>query len=69
VNAPPPAVFLTTTEAAARLGVSDKTLRRWSNDGLLRLFITPGGHRRYRVEDLDRFLADRTEEATEASAS
>jgi excisionase family DNA binding protein len=36
--------------AAARLGVSTKTLERWLDAGKIKAFITPGGQRRY---DLD----------------
>ncbi len=36
--------------AAARLGVSTKTLERWLEAGKIKAFITPGGQRRY---DLD----------------
>lgn len=42
-----------TIEAACRiLGVDQSTLRRWSDEGKVPVFRTPGGHRRYREEDL-----------------
>lgn len=34
-------------EACALLGVSAATLRRWSDAGDIRVFTTPGGHRRF----------------------
>lgn len=34
------------------LGVDQSTLRRWSDDGKIPVFRTPGGHRRYAEEDL-----------------
>ena len=34
-------------EAAALLGVHEATLRRWTRQGYLQAFRTPGGHRRY----------------------
>jgi len=43
------------------LGVSPATLRRWSDAGRLKVFTTPGGHRRFSREALERLLpADRT---------
>ncbi|HEU5423001.1 MAG TPA: helix-turn-helix domain-containing protein [Nitrolancea sp.] len=40
-------------EAACRiLGVDQSTLRRWSDEGKVPVFRTPGGHRRYREDDL-----------------
>ena len=48
------------TEASRVLGVSPATLRRWSNAGRLRVFTTPGGHRRFSRAALLRLLpADR----------
>lgn len=42
------------------LGVSPATLRRWSDAGRLRVFTTPGGHRRFSRSALERLLpADR----------
>jgi len=43
-------------EAAAYLGVSPASLRNWSNRGLVPTYRTPGGQRRYSVEDLDGFM-------------
>jgi len=43
-------------EAAAYLGVSAASLRKWSNSGLVPTYRTPGGQRRYSVEDLDSFM-------------
>lgn len=34
-------------EASELLGISATTLRRWSDSGMIRTFVTPGGHRRY----------------------
>jgi len=47
---------LSTSEAARHLGVSLSTVRRWSDAGYLRGYRTPGGQRRFTVEQLDAFL-------------
>ncbi|MGL5076134.1 MAG: IS607 family transposase [Waterburya sp.] len=41
-------------EAAEILGVSVKTVRRWSDDGKLRYERAPSGHRRYNLQDVKR---------------
>jgi len=46
----------TSSQAAAYLGVSLATVRRWSNDGHLRGYRTPGGQRRFSRAQLDGFL-------------
>lgn len=46
-------------EASRLLGVAPATLRRWSDDGRISVFTTPGGHRRYRRSVLDRIMTDR----------
>jgi len=48
---------LSTSEAARHLGVSLSTIRRWSDLGHLRGYRTPGGQRRFSIEQLDAFLA------------
>lgn len=48
---------LTASEAARHLGVSIGTVRRWSNAGHLQGSRTPGGQRRFTVEQLDAFIA------------
>src|ERR1700704_1016061 len=49
------------SEASRVLGVSPATLRRWSDAGRVRVFTTPGGHRRFSRTALDRLLpADRS---------
>ena len=47
---------LTTSEAAALLGVSAATLKRWSEAGLLGPRRTRGGHRRFSRPELQAFL-------------
>ncbi len=49
--------WLTLGQAAKYLGVAQSTIRKWSDQGRLPAFYTPGGHRRYRRRDLDSFVA------------
>jgi excisionase family DNA binding protein len=48
--------WLTLGQAAKYLGVAQSTIRKWSDQGRVPAFYTPGGHRRYKRADLDRFL-------------
>src|SRR6266568_7140422 len=48
--------WLTLGQAAKYLGIAQSTIRKWSDNGRLATFYTPGGHRRYRRSDLDHFL-------------
>ena len=49
---------LSVTKAARHLGVHPNTVRAWSDAGRLRYYrINPRGDRRYRLGDLQRFLA------------
>jgi len=49
--------WLTLGQAARFLGVAQSTIRKWSDQGRVPAFYTPGGHRRYKRQDLDAFLA------------
>jgi excisionase family DNA binding protein len=61
--------WLGLSEASRVLGVSPATLRRWSDAGRLRVFTTPGGHRRFSRSALERLLpADRARRPTLGSA-
>ncbi|MGI9020548.1 MAG: MerR family transcriptional regulator [Solirubrobacterales bacterium] len=48
--------LLNVGRAAAYLGVSAASLRKWSNDGLVPVYRTPGGQRRFAISDLDEFM-------------
>jgi excisionase family DNA binding protein len=48
--------LLSIGEAAAYLGVSAASLRKWSDQGLIRVYRTPGGQRRYATADLEEFM-------------
>lgn len=51
-----PSDWLTLSEASDWLGVSPATLRRWGDAGRVRVFTTPGGHRRFSRTGLHRLL-------------
>ena len=40
------------------LQVDKSTVKRWTDEGKLKCFRTPGGHRKFRAEDLYQFMAD-----------
>ncbi len=51
--------WLTLTAACRLLGVSPSTVRRWADTGLVRTFVTPGGHRRFSRAGLETLLPER----------
>jgi len=51
---PAKAEFLSRGEVARLFGVSHSTVTRWARTGLLQAVRTPGGHYRYRAEDMRR---------------
>jgi excisionase family DNA binding protein len=50
---------LTSKEAARLLGVSEASVKRWADGGLLPTVRTAGGHRRFRPEDVAVFRRER----------
>ncbi len=51
--------MLGVTEAAAALGVSAKTLRKWADAGIVNAARLPGrGDRRFTTDELDRVRKD-----------
>jgi len=56
--------MLTVREVARLLHVHPNTLRRWSNKGTIKAYrITPRGDRRYKREEIARFLAELSSQA------
>ena len=50
--------LLKTSEAAIQLNAHPNSIRRWADFGLLNCYrIGPRGHRRFKTEDLEKFLA------------
>lgn len=56
--------WLALKEASDFLGVHFTTLRTWADNGDIPVFRTPGGHRRFSLDDLRRFLVHRSQLAT-----
>lgn len=55
--------FITTSKAAEICGVARTTISKWIDEGILKAFVTPGGHRKIIKQDLIDFLeknSDRT---------
>lgn len=48
--------LVTISEASRLLGVSEAALRQWTDEGKIKAFITPGGHRRYSRAGLRKFM-------------
>ncbi len=49
--------LLNISEASRILGVSEAALRQWTDEGKIKAFITPGGHRRYSKAELKKFMS------------
>jgi MerR family transcriptional regulator, light-induced transcriptional regulator len=59
------ATFVSTRQAAQALGVSEASLKRWCDQGLLPVARTPGGHRRLPLHGLVEFVRRRRLELVE----
>jgi excisionase family DNA binding protein len=59
---------LTTSQAAKALGVSLGTIRRWSDQGYLQSYRTPGGQRRFSQEQIDQFVGSLEQQSVDAIA-
>jgi excisionase family DNA binding protein len=47
---------LTAAQVAAMFGVDPKTVTRWAKAGKIACFFTLGGHRRYRITEVERLM-------------
>ncbi len=54
-----PSDWLSLGPASRMLGVDPDSLRRWADDGRVRAYATPGGHRRFSQADLERLATSR----------
>ncbi len=57
-----PEQLLTPSEVAALFRVNPKTVTRWARAGKLTAIRTLGGHRRFRVSEIKRCLAEMSTE-------
>jgi len=55
-------------KAAEILGVHRDSLRSWDNKGLIEGVKTPGGHRRYRLSEINRFLGEQSKKSSTTRA-
>jgi len=51
-------ILISVSKAAKLLGVHPDTLLKWDNSGKFIALRTAGGHRRYRISEIERFLED-----------
>lgn len=51
--------LLSPKQVAASIGVSESSLKRWCDQGVINTERTPGGHRRIRTREMIRFLRER----------
>ena len=55
--------WLSLSEVAGKLGVHPSTVRSWSDQGHLPAHRTQGGHRRYRLSDVDLWIQTHREDS------
>ena len=48
--------LLTTDNVSKILHVGKSTVKRWTEEGKLKCFRTPGGHRKFRIESVQEFI-------------
>ena len=59
--------WLSLSKASEFLGVHSTTLRRWADNGQIAFMMTPGGHRRFSLSDLQQFSTERRQAQMPAS--
>ena len=50
--------LISVAQASEMLGITIKTLKIWTNEDKIKSYRTAGGHRRFRIEDIEKFLGD-----------
>lgn len=58
----PTKALLTPGDVAKLFRVDPKTVTRWANKGKLNSIVTPGGHRRFRKSEVDKYLPEEENE-------
>ena len=54
--------YVSITKAAQIIGVTPKTMRVWDNEGVLKSYKTPKGHRRYSLDEIEALALGRISE-------
>ena len=49
-------LFLTTDDVSKMLHVGKSTIKRWTDEGKLKCFRTPGGHRKFKATNVEEFI-------------
>jgi len=49
-------LFLTTDDVSKMLHVGKSTIKRWTDEGKLKCFRTPGGHRKFKATNIEEFI-------------
>ena len=60
--------MISISKASKILGVDIRTLQRWDNDGKLKAYRTSGGHRRYKLSEIESLISDSIKENTKKNA-
>ncbi len=50
--------YLSTAQVSKILGVARTTVVKWIDEGQIKAFVTPGGHRKISYEELERFVKE-----------
>lgn len=48
--------FLSTDDVSKVLHVGKSTIKRWTDEGKLKCFRTPGGHRKFKATNVEEFI-------------
>jgi len=48
--------FINIGQVSKIIGVNVQTVRRWDKENKIRSIRTPGGHRRYRLSDIEKLI-------------
>lgn len=49
-------LFLSTDDVSKVLHVGKSTIKRWTDEGKLKCFRTPGGHRKFKATNVEEFI-------------
>lgn len=51
-------IYYSTADLSEMMQVGKSTIKRWTDEGKLRCFRTPGGHRKFKASEVHRFLSN-----------